>query len=371
MRSPKKDYPYQNRSLPDLPGERWLDIPGFDGIYEISSLGRTKSLRRWRATGADKGYYTREMIMSQHVRVKKNHLMNELTYTVGNTLKHLQKSISRSTARYVYHAFVAPFDLDDKTIMISYKDGDGRNLDFRNLVLTDRSELANKSIRLKRTRSKFQELSIPIRQMTMTGKVVATYPSLTAASQKTGIHLSGLSACVVGRIYQYHGFRWEPVEKKEPVPVPDKIPSDFFNAYLWEKLGKPKTSRKQPIAALNLHPDSMPGEEWKPITGTNSAYFISNFGRVKGAARFKSGRLQVWTKEKIKRLIPDGNARRATSCLTVHLSENGRKFQQSVARLVYHHFVEKIDFNNKLHYIRYKNGKCYDLHPQNLLVGKE
>lgn len=33
-------------SLTDLPGERWLPIPGHEGIYEVSDLGRVKSLSR-------------------------------------------------------------------------------------------------------------------------------------------------------------------------------------------------------------------------------------------------------------------------------------------------------------------------------------
>ncbi|QEM09126.1 NUMOD4 domain-containing protein [Mucilaginibacter rubeus] len=37
---------YLNRSLADLPGEIWKDVPGFEGSYQASSLGRVKSLDR-------------------------------------------------------------------------------------------------------------------------------------------------------------------------------------------------------------------------------------------------------------------------------------------------------------------------------------
>src|SRR5450756_1674722 len=93
------EYPYLNRSLKDLPGEYWIDIPGFEGEYEISSLGRVKSLRRWRGSGNNTGYYTTEIIRQQHVRIKKNEFVNQYSYTVGITLKSNGKSISRSTAR--------------------------------------------------------------------------------------------------------------------------------------------------------------------------------------------------------------------------------------------------------------------------------
>lgn len=38
--------PHQNFSLEDMDGEIWKDIEGYDGYYQISNLGRVKSLSR-------------------------------------------------------------------------------------------------------------------------------------------------------------------------------------------------------------------------------------------------------------------------------------------------------------------------------------
>ena len=38
-------------SLDDLENEIWIDAIGFDGIYEVSNLGRVKSLGRWVSNG--------------------------------------------------------------------------------------------------------------------------------------------------------------------------------------------------------------------------------------------------------------------------------------------------------------------------------
>lgn len=43
--------PYQNYSPEDLPGEVWRDVVGYEGIYQISSLGRVKSLARTDCRG--------------------------------------------------------------------------------------------------------------------------------------------------------------------------------------------------------------------------------------------------------------------------------------------------------------------------------
>jgi len=39
--------PYQNLSLEDMPGEEWRDIPGWESYYQISNLGRAKSVERF------------------------------------------------------------------------------------------------------------------------------------------------------------------------------------------------------------------------------------------------------------------------------------------------------------------------------------
>lgn len=367
MQKKKSLKPYQDRSLKDLPGEQWKDIPGFDGVYEISSFGRIKSLRRWRA-GFGAGYYTKEKIIKQNVRRKKNHLLKEYTYTIANSLKKDGKFISRSTSRYIYYAFVGPFDLEDKTLIISYKDCDGRNLHYQNLFLTNRSDTQKRSYQLKRSQPEFVKHSLPVRQLTMDGKIIAHYASLKEVEEKTGIIFSAIAACIDGRIYQSHGFRWESSAKKKSYLSPKGDIKQFFNEYLWKMLGKPRTSRKNPIASLNLHPGNMKGEKWVPIEGLEGAFLVSNFGRVKGVPRFKQGQTQIWTTGMVKRLIPDGKTGKPTSCLLVQLTKNGKKYQQSVARLVYHNFVKKIDLGNKKIRIGYKNGKCFDLNWKNLFI---
>lgn len=38
---------YQNLSLEDLPNEIWRDVVGYEGLYQVSNLGRVKSLDRY------------------------------------------------------------------------------------------------------------------------------------------------------------------------------------------------------------------------------------------------------------------------------------------------------------------------------------
>jgi len=37
---------YENTSLKNLQGETWKDVVGYEGLYEVSNLGRVKSLKK-------------------------------------------------------------------------------------------------------------------------------------------------------------------------------------------------------------------------------------------------------------------------------------------------------------------------------------
>jgi len=39
-------YPYENRLIKNLKGETWKDIRNYEGYYQVSNMGRVKSLDR-------------------------------------------------------------------------------------------------------------------------------------------------------------------------------------------------------------------------------------------------------------------------------------------------------------------------------------
>lgn len=362
-----KHYPYQNTEVKNLKGERWKDVPGFSGEYEVSNFGRIKSLRRWRAAGpSGVGYYTKEIVRKQGERRGYNKFIKEKTFTISITLKHDGINTSTSTARYVYYAFVKPFDLGNKDILISYKDSNGRNLYYKNLFLTDRSNLAKRTSQLNRTQSPTDKM--PVTQYTLAGKLVATYKSISEASSVTGFHLTGIMACMLHNIYQHKGYRWEYVKKTYTEKNTDNNNAPIFNEYLWAMLSKPKTSKTNPIPILNLSQKSLVGEKWKEIEDFGGIYFISNLGRIKSISRLSDGKISVWKKGVIKKLLTDNKKGEKPSCLLSSFSIEGKKFQIGVARLVYYHFVRKFDLSDKRIRIRYKDDCCHNLFFKNLIL---
>jgi hypothetical protein len=365
-RTTKIAFPYENTALENIKGERWKDVPGFEGEYEVSNFGRIKSLRRWKASGnGDGGYYTKEIIRRPNVRKGYNKFMKQPIFTIGITLKHDGINTSTSTARFVYCTFIASFDLDDKNICISYKNSDGRNLYYKNLFLTDRSNLLKRTTELKRSAPPGRKA---VNQYTLDGRLVNTYESIAWASACTGFHLTGIMACMLHHIHQHKGYRWEyavkPLTKKKPVDT-----EPVFNKYLWEMIGKPATSATNPIPVLNLSGKSLPGEKWKEIEGFGGIYFISSLGRIKTVSRLSKGKISVWKRGVMKRLLSDAKKGEAPSCILCSFSYKGKKFQLALGRLVYYHFVKKFALADKNTRIRYKDGCFYNLHAGNLILG--
>ena len=66
-----------------------------------------------------------------------------------------------------------------------------------------------------------------------------------------------------------------------------------------------------------------------------------------------------------------GDAAGSVYRLMAHLGGKDKKYGRSVARLVYHHFVKEIDLADKKLRLRYRNGKCWDLHWKNLYMPGE
>lgn len=355
-----KTYPYQILDLADLEGEKWDDLPHFDGEYLISNYGRIKSLRRWRQFGTG-GTYTKDKILKADVHCRFNKHLKANTYHLAISIYKGGRYHKLLIARMVYYVFVASFDLDNKDLLISYKDFDGKNLKADNLILSNHSKVTSRSFEFKRTECTVKKAVV---QISMEGKVLARFDSMHEAGRKTGSDAKGILDCVNGVCYQSNGFRWELEEKKdERIIEKEKV---LFHEGLWERLGLPQTARKRPLPVLNLNLETMAGEIWKPLIGYANLYQISNKGRIKICGHFDSRR--SWVQEKIAKLIWDGNKGKRKPVLRVSLTKEGKKMMASVARLVYHHFVEPFEINNQKYRIAFKDGCYYNLSADNLSI---
>ncbi len=195
-------YPYQNTSLKDLSQEKWKDIPGFEGLYQLSNYGRIKSLERWIDTGRFDSLKSERIVKPRIVISPKGDVSLQMK------LHKERKRYCFSVARYVYFLFINPFDLDDQSLVVTFRNGDHLFLRHKNLKLQTRSEVAKSVIytgkRIRRSQSNIK----PVTQYDMQGKRVAVFESTVAAAQATGHHKSLISGALSGSLLTAGGFIW-------------------------------------------------------------------------------------------------------------------------------------------------------------------
>ena len=175
--------------------ETWKPVVGYEGLYEVSDLGRVKKVAR-TITKAD------GTIKKVDERILKPSDSN------GYQIVGLYRNgVSKSNwvHRLVAQAFI-PNNDQSKTV-INHKDENKRNNSVANLEWCTYKYNANYGTRNERVG---KGNSKPIQQLDLkTGLIIATYPSLTEASLSIGIHWSTISNVAKGRGKTAGGYGWK------------------------------------------------------------------------------------------------------------------------------------------------------------------
>lgn len=163
--------------------EKWRPIDGFESLYEISNLGRVKSLCA--------GRHGNLTLIRKTVPDKDGYL------TV--CLKKDKKTYCKKIHRLVAIAFIEnPLNLPQ----INHMDENRQNNSVENLEWCDCKYNNNYN-------SKPAKHFKPICKLAEDGTVLATYESVNAAAKDNNIEPSLISPVLRGRRKHAGGFRWE------------------------------------------------------------------------------------------------------------------------------------------------------------------
>lgn len=173
----------------------WASITGYEGLYEVSSDGRVRTLAH-KTMGHS--IPSKELAITIH---KSQRYAKVRLYKDGRPKDH-------AVHRLVATAFVPN---PEGKPQINHKDGNKANNSATNLEWCTQAENNNHAIRkgLNSTESAVKATMKKVVQLNANGESVKVWDSMTEAAIALGLQVSNISHCCKGRIKSTGGYRWE------------------------------------------------------------------------------------------------------------------------------------------------------------------
>ena len=170
--------------------EIWKDIPGYEGIYQVSNLGRVKSLER--------------IIMGRWHEVKTKEKI--LKPRITNGYLRLQLFKSNKAKNFFLHRLVAMAFISNPNnyIEINHKDENHFNNNVNNLEWCSHSYNINYGTRTKKT---IEKVCKPILQYDMNGNFIKKWKTMNEAIR----YYNNVHICDVckGKRQNASGYIWK------------------------------------------------------------------------------------------------------------------------------------------------------------------
>jgi len=188
--------------------EEWRAVKGYEGFYEVSNMGRVKSLKRRVPNPNCGGQYT---VNEKILRPSSNPLGYEnVRLSKGGV------SVHKLVHRLVAEAFI---ENPNNYPVVNHKDETPSNNSVANLEWCTQkynsnygNAYAKKSEAQKKKDWSWRKTTgcnrKKVEQLSMDGTVINTFNSLTDAAQATNTNLTKISACCNGARQMTNGYKW-------------------------------------------------------------------------------------------------------------------------------------------------------------------
>ena len=187
----------QYRVLPkgygDNMEEVWKDIAGYEGLYQVSTLGRIKSCDRTIETSLNVRKYAGKIIRQQEHK-------GYLSVMLSNTGIQERLPVHRLVAK----AFIPNLN---NLSEVNHKDENTKNNCVDNLEWCNRLYNANYGTALERMAKK---RSVAVAQYDINGKYLNSYKSTREAARALGKNSNGnIANCLKGKVKTAYGYIWK------------------------------------------------------------------------------------------------------------------------------------------------------------------
>lgn len=169
--------------------EIWKDIQNYEGIYQISNLGRVKSLQRFK-----NNQYNTYLIKEKILKLRKTKFGY---YEIKLNKNNLSKV-------YKVHRLVAQAFLDDynENLQVNHKDENKLNNCVENLEMCNSKYNCNYGTRNDKIRK-------PIIQLDKNDNIIKIWESASKIEKELGIKQPNIIAVCKGTRKSLRGFKWK------------------------------------------------------------------------------------------------------------------------------------------------------------------
>lgn len=181
-------------------GEVWKDVKGYEGKYQVSNLGRVKSLARYRKNNGNSQTFQEEKILKQSIN-RNGYCIVELSLDA----KRKRHSVHRLVA-------IAFINNDEGKEQVNHIDENKQNNHIDNLEWCTCKENMNHGSHNKKMAATKGTAVIRIDKE---GNCEEFY-SMSEAARQTGISQSCISECVRGITKSAGGYYWR---KKKAIEI--------------------------------------------------------------------------------------------------------------------------------------------------------
>lgn len=178
--------------------EEWRDIEGFEGIYQVSNIGRVRSLDHVRVNKQGEFHFKGRILA-----LSKNHGYPVISFTKNG-----------KTKQYFIHRLVASAFIPNPQgeNIVNHIDGNKDNNDVSNLEWCDQRENVNHAVRtglLPIKYGKDNKTSRKIIQYTLNDEYVATWYGLGEVVRNVKVTRANVNACLIGKRNKAGGYKWK------------------------------------------------------------------------------------------------------------------------------------------------------------------
>lgn len=192
--------------------EEWRDISGFEGLYQVSNLGRVKSLERID----NNNHPIKEKILKPNIDKREGKGYLKVALCKNGKQKSFQ------IHRLVYETFVGKISDGMQCNHINEVKTDNRLININLMTPKENSNWGTRNKRMaeakkgmklsEETKNKMKNhpnKSKIILQIDLNDNIIADFPSLCEVERQFGYEKASVSRCCLGKQKTSYGYKWK------------------------------------------------------------------------------------------------------------------------------------------------------------------